>query len=416
MTITELLEKRKQLLAEVDGADEKRFAQIQFELNKLEFQIGQAKAEERKAEEDAEKRAARPKNENGGSNNKVVLFDNKVEERSDEVSDEKILRTAKIAFGKQVRSALLKTPVNLSAGEKRALGVAVTTTAQNYTEPTDDVDGINNGGVFIPQTVLKDLLEQDAPDSPFLRDVKMKHIKGVAVFPYVITSKNGEKKSKGENKESDERSIKWGKLTLPQGNYPLTIVVTMELLNMTDEEFTDYLLEDLANEMNWCLADEVFYGTGKDNRIEGVTIGAIQGTAYETGKVADAIKDGLLKLSRRARKKAKIYIASDVSIDLTFEKDSTGRYIFPIYNNSGIETIAKIPVEVDDSLHDGEFIIGNAQKYLLNMTQSTAIFAEVKGKTRTIEYTAHLMVAGRAVPDMFYYGKKATGGTSQTKE
>ncbi len=93
---------------------------------------------------------------------------------------------------------------------------------------------------------------------------------------------------------------------------------------------------------------------------------------------------------------------------MTFEKDSTGRYIFPIYNNAGIQTIAQVPVEVDESLHDGDFVIGNAKNYLLNMIKPTEIYAELHGKTRVIEYTAHLMVAGKAAPDKFYYGKKKT--------
>ena len=186
----------------------------------------------------------------------------------------------------------------------------------------------------------------------------------------------------------------------------------MELLAMTDEEFTDYLLADLANEMNLLLSDEVFYGTGTNNRIEGVTVGATAGTAYAAGKEADAIKAGLLSLSRRARRGAKVYISRSMSLEMTFEKDSNGRYIFPIYNNTGISSIATIPVEVDESLHDGDFVIGNAKNYILNMTKPTEIYAELQGKRRVIEYTAHLMVAGKAAPKKFYYNKKATSTSS----
>ena len=181
----------------------------------------------------------------------------------------------------------------------------------------------------------------------------------------------------------------------------------MELLAMTDEEFTDYLLADLATEMDLLLSDEVFYGTGTNNRIEGVTVGATKGTAYAAGKEADAIKAGLLSLSRRARRGAKVYISRSMSLEMTFEKDGNGRYIFPIYNNAGISSIATIPVEVDESLSDGDFIIGNAKNYILNMTKPTEIYAELHGKRRVIEYTAHLMVAGKAAPKKFYYNTKA---------
>ena len=254
----ELVEQRKALIAEIDNADEKRLAEIETELKRNALKIAELDAEERGKAADgaaaAEERAARPDPTANPENatdatdkNKVVLFNTVDEKREMAAVDAAELRTAKIAFGKQVRANLLKTPVNLSAGEKRALGVALTTTSNTYVAPSTDADGVNNGGVFIPKTVLYDLLETDAPDSPFLRDVKLQHIKGAVVFPYVIESSNGTSKSKAEGKAADDRSIKWGNLTLAQGNYPLTIEVTMELLAMTDEEFTDYLLADLAN-------------------------------------------------------------------------------------------------------------------------------------------------------------------------
>lgn len=426
MTKQELIEQRKALVAEIDNADEKRLAEIETALKRnalkmaeLESDENRGKADVEKAAKDAEARAARPdptatpeNTDAPNGKNKVVLFNTADEKRETAVVDAAELRTAKIAFGKQVRGQLLNTPVNLNAGEKRALGIALTTTSSTYTAPSADADGVNNGGVFIPKTVLYDLLETDAPDSPFLRDVKLQHIKGAVIFPYVVESSNGTSKSKGEGKDADDRSIKWGNLTLAQGNYPLTIEVTMELLAMTDEEFTDYLLADLANEMNLLLSDEVFYGTGKDNRIEGVTVGAIDGKTYAAGGEAAAIKTGLLALPRRARRGAKVYISRSMSLEMTFEKDKEGRYIFPIYNNGGISSIATVPVEVDESLHDGDFVIGNAKNYILNMTKNTEVYAELHGKKRIIEYTAHLMVAGKAAPKKFYYAKKAASGST----
>ncbi len=421
MTKQELIAKRAALLAEVDGADEKRFAEIKASVAKLDYQIEQKEKDEQRDEQEqheAELRAAREQNpapadnNNGEQRGKQIIMDNGSGTPAPaevEMDAAKALRYAKIAFGKQVRGALDKLPVTLNPNEKRALGIAVTTTSDTYVAPSAAANGVNNGGVFIPQNVLYDLLETNDADSAFFRDVKATHIKGVLVFPYVIESNNGEGgKGKKETEKSNDRSIKWGKLTLAQGNYPLTIEVTMELLAMTDEEFTDYLLADLGNEINILLADEVLYGTGTDDRIAGVTIGAIKGTAYTAGNEAAAIKTGLLALSRRARKGAKVYISRSLSLDLTFEKDKEGRYIFPIYNNTGIASIATVPVEVDEALHDGDFVIGNAANYKLNFTKPTEIYPEVHGKTRVIEYTAHVMVGGKAAPDKFYYGKKST--------
>ena len=423
-TINELIEQRAKLnesraklVAEIDGADEKRFKEIKTEIAKIDFKVAEidhsideARASEDAAKGEAEQRAARTPNgtPDGDNNpNKVVLFDNNEQRKASEDADKAtLLRAAKSALGKQVRSKLQDLPLNLTATEKRAVGIAITTTSTTYTPPSADANGVNNGGIFIPQNVLYDLLEMDEVDSPFLRDVKTTHITGALIFPYVVESSNGTGKGKKETEKSNDRSIKWDKLTLAQGNYPLTIEVTMELLAMTDEEFADYLLADLGTEVNLLLADEVLYGTGTDNRIAGVTVGATKGT-YTAGAEAEAIKAGLLKLSKRARKGAKIYMSREMSLTMTFEKDKEGRYIFPIYNNGGITSIATIPVEVEEGLNDGDFIIGNAKNYKLNFIKPTEIYPELHGKTRTLEYTAHLMVGGKAAPGQFFYGTKS---------
>ena len=62
--------------------------------------------------------------------------------------------------------------------EKRALGVALTTTATTYTEPSSGTDGVNNGGLFIPETVSMEILKEVELESPFLRDIAKTYIKG----------------------------------------------------------------------------------------------------------------------------------------------------------------------------------------------------------------------------------------------
>ena len=408
--INKLLERRAALMAEVEKpeTDEKRFAELRAEIAKIDFAIEDAEKQLAKEEREEEERAARKPNSDPAPETRgkgITLFNGATENAADLTKPE-LLRHAKTALGKQIRMQLQDVKIDLTANEKRAIGVAITTTATEFTAVTASKDGVNNGGVFIPQNVLYDLLEMDDPDSPFLRDVNPTHIKGALIFPYVVESNNGTGKGKKETVAANSRAIKWDKLSLAQGNYPLTIEVTMELLGLTDEEFVDYLLADLANEINLLLGDEVLYGTGKDECIEGATVGAIAGDPYESGNAPAAIKAGLLALSRRARKGAKIYVSRSLSLDLAFEKDENGRYIYPIYNNDGITSIATIPMEVDEGLHDGDFLIGNARNYKLNFTKPTEIYAELHGKTRVIEYTAHLMVAGKAAPKKFYYGSQ----------
>lgn len=404
MNLKELREKKKALLAEIDGADEKRFAEIQKEVNKINFKIEELEKEGRSDTDnpsEEELLAGREKRDKEAINKLI-----NGQKTNEELTPTEQKRYAKSALGKEIRAMLTKTKCEYSPNEKRALGIALTTSSETFKTPTASEDGINNGGVFISQSLMYDLLSIDKMESAFLKDVLPTAITGAIVFPYVeeIKSEERGKRGKKEGQKANDVSIKWNKLTLAQGNYPLTIEVTMELLAMTDEKFAEYLLDELRNEMELALSDEALYGPGTDNSIEGVTKAAIT-EEYEV--FTDGVKKALGTLSRRARKGACLYISYETSLDLAFEKDSNGRYMFPIYNQAnGITSIVQVPVKVDDALEKGSFLFGNPKHYKLNFVKPVEIYGELKGRERVIEYTAHMMVAGKAAPNYFYYGKK----------
>lgn len=400
MNLEELKEKRTQLLNEVDQADENRFAEIKKEIEKIDYKISVMDSEESRQATEEDILAGREKRD------KQVV--NKLLSKKDEIelSSVEQKRYAKSALGKEIRAMITKSKFDFSDNEKRALGVSLTTTSTEFKAPSGDVDGVNNGGVFIPQTLMYDLLDIDKMESAFLKDVFPTNITGALVFPYAAEIKGEErgKRGKKEGVKANDLQVKWEKLTLAQGNYPLTIEVTMELLSLTDESFAEYLLATLRNEMELALADEVLYGEGTNESIEGVTKAAIS-EEYES--FTDGVKKALASISRRARKGANLYISYETSLDLAFEKDSNGNYIFPIYNQAnGITSLVQVPVKVDDALEKGAFLYGNPKNYKLNFTKNVEIYADLKGRERTIEYTAHLMVAGKGVPNSFYYGKK----------
>ena len=58
------------------------------------------------------------------------------------------------------KKLMCKPESDFTEDEKRALGVALTTTATTYTEPASGTDGVNNGGLFIPETVSMEILKE----------------------------------------------------------------------------------------------------------------------------------------------------------------------------------------------------------------------------------------------------------------
>ena len=310
----------------------------------------------------------------------------------------------------EYRSAWAKSLMcrnDFTEDEKRALGVALTTTATEYVAPASGTDGVNNGGLFIPETVSMEILREIELESPFLRDIAKTYIKGLISFPYKKQSSGAEwvEEGKDNNLESDE----WGELTFAQMELSKTIRITWKLEAMAVEQFITYIISEVGREMREELADKPFYGTGV-KEIAGVSLdGNHIDAEYEgTTTSLEAIKAGLAVLPKRKKAGAKIYIAEDMALDIAFLKDDNGMYINNPVNGVGLESIAKYRVEVDPFLKDGDFVIGNPIWYKLNFNEGISVTKDIIGRSRVNDYTGYCVVGGVPVPNSFVYGHKST--------
>lgn len=303
------------------------------------------------------------------------------------------------------KKLMCKADSEFTEDEKRALGVALTTTATTYTAPASGTDGVNNGGLFIPETVSMEILKEVELESPFLRDVAKTYVRGLITFPYKKQGSGAEWVTEGtdNNLESDE----WATLTFTQMELSKTIRITWKLEEMAVEDFINYIVEEVAREMRENLADKPFYGNGT-NEIAGITLSGNNINAeYETTvNSLDAIKAGIAKLPKRKRAGAKIYVAEDIALDIAFMKDSNGTYLNNPVNGVALKSIARYPVEVDPFLKDGDFIIGNARYYKMNFNENLSVSKDVIGRSRVNDYTGYCVVGGAPVPNSFVYGKK----------
>ena len=290
--------------------------------------------------------------------------------------------------------------------EKRALGVALTTTATTYTEPSSSVDGVNNGGLFIPETVSMEILREVELESPFLRDVAKTYVRGLMTFPYKESGSGAEWVAEGtdNNLESD----KWVNLTFAQMELSKTIRITWKLEAMAVEDFINYIVEEVAREMRESLADKPFYGNGT-NEIAGITLEGnnIDAEYASTVNALDAIKAAIEKLPIRRKAGAKIYLSESMATEIAFMKDNNGAYINNPVNGVGLNSIARYPVEVDPYLKDGDFIIGNARWYKMNFNENLSVSKDVIGRSRVNDYTGYCVVGGAPVPNSFVYGHQA---------
>ena len=311
------------------------------------------------------------------------------------------------AFAKYIlRESTHRPDVVLNDAELRALGVATTTTSETYIAPSASVDGVNNGGIFIPQEVMLDILREEELESPIYRDIVTTAIKGKVKFPYRV-SKSGAK-VKAELSPTENESVKWDILNGATGNYTDSIVITFEEEAMAIAEFTDYLISLISESMRELLINDYIYGIGSADHIKGITVGAIDGKYASTvTDMREALENGIKLLPVKKRAGAKIYVATDIFDSITFSKDKNGNYILPVLNGGGLTKMSTFPVEADPNLAAGDFIIGNvAKNYKANINKGMELGVDISNKKRIKEYTAHMMVTAAPVPNSFVYGKK----------
>ena len=347
---------------------------------------------------------------------KIKLAEEKAEQENRNRGEIKIMENEnkkvdiRTAFAKYVLFESTKgqrKDAALTDAEYRALGVATTTTSETFTAPSASEDGINNGGLFIPQSVMLDILREETVDSPIYNDVVTTAIKGKVKFPYMI-SKSGAK-VKAELSDTENESVKWDILNGATGNYTDSIVITFEEEAMAIEEFTDYLIELIGQSMRELLINDYIYGSGTGDHVKGITNGAID-SSYANGSkdYLAALEAAIKLLPVKKRAGAKIYLASNIFDAITFTKDKNGNYILPVLNGGGFSRLSAFPVAMDVNLNAGEFVIGNVSKwYKANVNKPMELGVDVSNQKRIKTYTTHMMVTAVPVPNSFVYGKEA---------
>lgn len=337
--------------------------------------------------------------------NRAKLEQNKEERKLNMENDVKL--DIRQAFAKHILFQSTngkRADAKLTEMEARALGVATTTTSETFVAPSSSADGINNGGVFIPQEVMLDILREEELESPIYRDIITTAIKGKVKFPYRI-SKTGAK-VKAELSPTENESVQWGILSGVTGNYTDSIVITFEEEAMAIAEFTDYLISLIGESMRELLINDYIYGTGTNDHVYGLTYNAIDASYASTTDYRDAIEDAIAKLPVKKRAGAKIYVASNIFDKITFAKNKNGDYILPVLNGGGLTKLSTFPVEMDVNLSAGDFVIGNLGKwYKANINKGMELGLDVSNKNRTKTYTTHMMVTAIPVPNSIVYGK-----------
>ena len=328
----------------------------------------------------------------------------KIEAKQIEVEEEKKMEEKKFDLSSpEYRTAWAKKMMGLSEDkftedEKRALGDAITTTATDYVASSESVQGINNGGLFIPTSVRSDLMELISKQSPIFNDVRKLQVSGNIELPYLFSSDDAEWYA--ELEDTKNGGMEFRNMQLTGWELAKDIVITWKLEEMAVESFIAFILDELANKMGKALVNAVIYGDGK-NKPTGITNGL---TAITTGDNAiERVLNTYEGLSEDARIGAKVYISTATNLAIVSYKDGNGNY--PFLN--GIPSVSGFTIAVDPYLKGDDIVSGNMRNYILNEVVAPRVEKERTVKGRKTTYGGYAIYDGKARPDYFTLGRKA---------
>lgn len=401
MTLQEIEARKAELLNKIAEA------KTQEELAELRSEVEAINKEVPEQEEPAQEEK---NSEITQEEERSLIADTKeLEKRNKEVSNltkiggnemEKEERKFTIA-DKEYRSAWAKKLMGLSEEkfteeEKRALGDAVTTTDTTFVASTEDTQGINNGGLFIPTSVRQELMEIITRQSPIFRDVRKLQVAGNIDLPYLFESDEAEWYT--ELTDTKNEGGEYRNLQLTGWELAKDVVITWKLEEMAVESFISFILEELANKMGKALVNAIIYGDGV-NKPTGITNGlsAVKEGANPVANIIATYKS----LSDDARIGAKAYISTNVNIEIVGYQDKNGNYPFL----QGLASTNLVSIEQDPYLKNNDVVVGNCKNYILNEVTPVRVDKEKTVKGRKTTYGGYAIYDGKARPNYFAYGQ-----------
>ena len=399
----ELEDKRKKLkAAAVNHRDEASQNKAVADLTEIRDRLDEIKKEREKLT--AQKQAET----NQRNNEEIKNIMNAHAEKPTGAINKTLVRTAfaKLMRGEKPTDEEFKMYQRALANPSVENGQSATTTSTEFTAVAADAIGINNGGLFIPESVLLDILREDVLESPILNDVMTTAIKGMIKYPYLVSKTPAKKKP--ELDQTDSKNIEWGILSGKTGNYTTSIIITFEAKAQTIEEFIPYLFELIRDSIRDIIIQDYIYGTGEDDSVVGITKDAIAANYASTATIQEILEPAVKKVPVKKRNGSKIYLSTALYDKIMFAKDSNGDYIRPIF--TGLQGTLFGPFEYvhEPNLNDGDFIIGNVRRwYKANIIKPMELGVDTSNKKRIDEWSAHAMINAVPVPQSFVYGKLA---------
>lgn len=401
MTVQEIEERKKELVAKIDEAKtSEKLAELRSEVESINAEVPD---EEPKAEEPAEEVKEEVKEEPKAQvtcscNEERTLIRVGTEEivPIGNFKEERKMTNSKYSAETRAWAKKCLGRNDFDEEEKRALGDAVTTTATTFVASDASTQGVNNGGLFIPKEVRMELMEQIEEMSPFFRDIRKINVNGNVDLPYIFASDDANWYA--ELNCTVNEGVEYKALQLTGWELAKDVVLTWKVEDMSVESFVTFVIEELVHKMGTALINAVIYGTGSSQ-----PTGAIYGaTAVTDGDTPiDTIINAYNTLSQDDRRGAKVYVSTAVRVAMVGYKDQNGNYPFL----QGLAGTDLFTIETDPFLKNNDIIVGNPRNYILNEVTPIRVDWERTVKCRQTRYGAYGIYDGKPKPSAFALGQ-----------
>ena len=299
-------------------------------------------------------------------------------------------------------------PVNVMSNEKLYENAfAKTIMGQELTQEENNVllelnnHDTSNSGIFIPQTVLGDIINEMESQNPFLRDVRKLNIQGMVSIPKHTAITAGDAKGYIESEETEVEKNTFIEIQLGGKEVAKYIEVSFKLEAMAVPAFLEYLKDEIVDRLGVELGRQVINGDGGVREMEGVLTAMADVTSQHTSYTAGALSyaevtAAIAKLGSRHAASAKIYASSSTIWNgLANMLDGSERpYFIPDVTANGVGRAFGLVVEADSAVPEGTYIIGNAKGYTMNTNQPVRVESDRDIKARKTGFSAYTVVDG----------------------
>ena len=272
----------------------------------------------------------------------------------------------------------------------------------------DYIHTTGNTGVVVPTTFAQGIWDAVEADYPLWADVQKTYVKGNASI--IKSTGSTDAAWYDEATPTADGTDSFGALELTGCELARSITVSYKLKEMAIADFIPFIQRKLAEKMGAGLGYGVARGKGKPgvgDSFKPEPLGIVTALLAETNTPhVTTYTSGALAYSDLTTQRSKIskgssrlaYYANPKTVwsELANVVDDNGRPIMiadPV--QGGVMRMFGLPVKMDDSMADGQILLGNAsQGYAANVNKDITLETDNHAKSRTTDYCGYAIVDG----------------------